>query len=294
MAVDLSQLGQPSDPVDFTVEADRTKAYAAATNDENPAYTSGELAPPVFGVVPVFDAIAARSVSLFPSEYAMFIVHGEQDMHFHQPLKPGVTMRTTVTPYSVRVGGSGTRIAMKTDSVDAATGDPLVTQYFTIFVRTMNDGESGGPDKPNHDFPEDARSKPVGDPYVVHVDDDQTFRYRDASGDQMPIHVDENFAKSVGLPGIIAHGLCTMAMTSQAVIQRACGGDAAKLKRLAVRFAANVFPGNDVETQLYDAGTVIGGGPHPNASAEGRRAYAFEATSKGDVVVKNGWAEVEG
>ena len=284
MAVDLTQLGQTSDPVDFAVEPDRTKAYAAATNDDNPAYTSGEYAPPVFAVVPVFDTMAAKSAGLFPSEYAMFIVHGEQDMHFHQPLRPGVTMRTTVTPFSVRVGGSGTRIAMKTESTDAATGDPLVTQYFTIFVRTMSDGESGGPDKPDHEFPEDARNAPLGDPYVVHVDDDQTFRYRDASGDMMPIHVDEDFAKMAGLPGIIAHGLCTMAMTSQAVIQRTCGGDPAKLKRLAVRFAKNVFPGNDVETQLYDAGTT----------ADGRKAYAFEATSKGDVVVKNGWAEVEG
>jgi hypothetical protein len=72
-----------------------------------------------------------------------------------------------------------------------------------------------------------------------------------------------------------------MAMCSQAVVQRACGGDPAKLKRLAVRFASNVFPGNDVEVQLYDAGT-----------ADGNQAYAFEATSKGDSVVKNGWAEV--
>jgi acyl dehydratase len=278
MAVDLAQLGKTSDPFDFTIEADRTKAYAAATNDPNPAYASGEYAPPVFGVVPVFDALQGASAGLIPQDYLFMIVHGEQDMHFHQPIRPGVTLRTTVTPYSVRVGGSGTRVAMETNSVDAATGEPVVTQYFTIFVRTMNDGESGGPDKPNHDFPESARTSPVGDPYVVHVDDDQTFRYRDASGDMMPIHVDEQFAKNVGLPGIIAHGLCTMAMCSQAVVQRACGGDPAKLKRLAVRFASNVFPGNDVEVQLYDAGN---------------QAYAFEATSKGDAVVKNGWAEVE-
>ncbi len=284
MAVDIAQLGKTSEPFDFTVEAERTKLYAAATNDPNEAYASGEYAPPVFGVVPVFDAMGASSAGLIPQEFLFFIVHGEQDMHFHQPLKPGVTMSTTVTPYSVRVGGSGTRVAMKTDSVDKATGEPLLTQYFTIFVRTMSDGESGGPDKPAHDFPEGPRSKPVADPFVVHVDDDQTFRYRDASGDQMPIHVDEEFAKNVGLPGIIAHGLCTMAMTSQAVVQQACGGDPSKLKRLAVRFASNVFPGNDVEVQLYDAGEA----------PDGRKAYAFEATSKGDVVVKNGWAEVEG
>jgi len=282
MAVDISQLGKTSEPFDFTIEADRTIAYAAATNDANPDYAAGVLAPPVFGVVPVFGAMGASSAGLIPQDYLFFIVHGEQDMHFHQPLQPGQTMSTTVTPYSVRVGGSGTRLVMKTESVDKASGEPLLTQYFTIFVRTMNDGESAGPEKPGHDFPDDARNRPVGDPFVIHVDDDQTFRYRDASGDQMPIHVDEEFAKNVGLPGIIAHGLCTMAMTSQAVVQQACGGDATKLRRLAVRFASNVFPGNDVEVQLYDAG-----------EPGGRHAYAFEATSKGEVVVKNGWAEVE-
>lgn len=282
MAVDLTSLGVASEPITTTIEADRTVAYAAATNDPNPRYASGELAPPVFGVVPVFEAMGAASAGMIPSEYVFFIVHGEQDMHFHQPLRPGQTLSTTVTLHSVRVGGSGTRVIMQTDSADA-DGAPVLTQYFTIFVRTMSDGESAGPDKPGHDFPEAARSAPVGDPFVVHVDDDQTFRYRDASGDQMPIHVDEEFAKNVGLPGIIAHGLCTMAMTSQAVVDRACGGDPTRLKRLAVRFAANVFPGNDVEVQVYDAGELAGG----------RHGYAFEATSKGDVVVKNGWAEVE-
>ena len=282
MAVDISTLGTTSEPATAKIEADRTVAYAAATNDDNPAYTSGEYAPPVFGVVPVFETMGAVSAGMIPSDFLMFIVHGEQDMHFHQPLRPGTSLSTTVTPYAARVGGSGTRVVMKTESSDGETGEPVLTQYFTIFVRGMSDGESGGPEKPSHDFPEEARSRPVGDPYVIHVDDDQTYRYRDASGDQMPIHVDDAFAKSVGLPGIIAHGLCTMAMCSQAVVQSVAGGDPARLKRLAVRFAANVFPGNDVEVQLYDAGTT----------ADGAKAYAFEATSKGDVVIKHGWAEV--
>jgi len=209
-------------------------------------------------------------------------VHGEQDIHYHQPLTPGTTLSTTVTPFSVRVGGSGTRIALQVESSDD-NGDPVATQYFTVFVRGMSDGESGGPDKPGHDFPDDARAKPVGDPFVVHVDDDQTFRYRDASGDQMPIHVDEEFAKSVGLPGIIAHGLCTMAMCSQAVITTVADGDPTRLRRLAVRFATNVFPGNDVVTTVFDPGTT---------SSDGNKVYAFEATSNGAVVIKNGLAEV--
>lgn len=276
MAVDLSLLGQTSDPVDFEVPAERAKRYAAATNDPNPLYQSGEYAPPVFAVVPAFDALSGQSAGLIPPDYLMFIVHGEQDMHFHQPLRPGMRLATTVTAESVRVGGSGTRVVSKAASVDA-DGQPVVTQWFTVFVRGMSDGESAGPDKPDHELPDTAREKPFGDPFVVHVDDDQTFRYRDASGDQMPIHVDDAFAKSVGLPGIIAHGLCTMAMCSQAVVQRCCDGDPSKLTRLAVRFAANVFPGNDVEVQLYELG-------------DGH--YGFEATSAGATVIKNGRAEV--
>ena len=278
MAVDVSRIGQTSDPVTFEVTRERAAQYADATNDPNPAYRSGDHVPPVFAVVPAFEALSGQSAGMIPSDYLMFIVHGEQDMHFHQPVRPGMTLSTRVTPESVRVGGSGTRLASKAESVDATTGAPVVTQWFTVFVRGMSDGESVGPDKPDHELPETAREKPFGDPYVIHVDDDQTYRYRDASGDQMPIHVDDAFAKSVGLPGIIAHGLCTMAMCSQAVVQRACDGDPSKLKRLAVRFAANVFPGNDVEVQLYELGDG---------------AYGFEATSAGATVIKHGRAEVE-
>ncbi len=276
MAVDLSKLGQTSEPVTFEVTAERAEQYADATNDPNPAYRSGGYAPPVFAVVPAFEALSGQSAGLIPSDYFMFIVHGEQDMHFHQALRPGMRLSTTVTPESVRVGGSGTRVTSRAETVDDS-GAPVVTQWFTVFVRGMSDGESAGPDKPDHELPETAREKPFGDPFVVHVDDDQTYRYRDASGDPMPIHVDDAFAKSVGLPGIIAHGLCTMAMCSQAVVQRACDGDPARLARLAVRFAANVFPGNDLEVQLYELGDD---------------AFGFEATSGGATVIKHGRAEV--
>src|SRR5204862_7909280 len=121
------------------------------------------------------------------------------------------------------------------------------------FIPGMSDGEAAGPDKPDHSFPASARANSVGE-FSTHVDDDQTFRYRDASGDQMPIHVDDDFAKQVGLPGIIAHGLCTMAMTSQAAVKPVGGGRPSRLQRLAVRFAKPVFPGNDVVTTIYDGG----------------------------------------
>jgi acyl dehydratase len=279
MALPIEKLGTTYEERIETVDPDRAKAYAEATNDPNPAYAEGRFAPPVFAVVPTWEAMGIAVGDVVPADALMMIVHGEQDMHLHRPLVPGMKLHTRATAHSVRVSGSGTRFTIRVDST-GDDGEPVVEQYVTMFIRGMADGESAGPDKPAHDFPEDARSRKVGD-HTVHVDDDQTFRYRDASGDMMPIHVDEGFAKSVGLPGIIAHGLCTMAMCSQAVVTTVADGDPSRLKRLAVRFAANVFPGNDVVTEIYEAG---GSGD--------RKVYAFEATSAGATVIKNGLAEV--
>jgi acyl dehydratase len=281
VALPLDYLGKTTHPFTAILDPDRARAYAAATNDDNPAYTAGKYAPPVFAVVPTWEVMGAAITGMFPPESVMMIVHGEQDMHFARPLIPGRALVTTAQPYSVRVGSSGTRCTIKIDSVDAEGGEPVVVQYMTMFIRGMADGESGGPDKPDHDFPERARAAVVGT-HSVHVDDDQTYRYRDASGDQMPIHVDEAAARSVGLPGIIAHGLCTMAMTSQALVGLVADGDPARLRRLAVRFSKNVLPGNDVLTTVYDAGI-----------RDGRRVFAFEAYSDGQLVIANGLGEIE-
>jgi acyl dehydratase len=280
MALPTEKLGTVYEERRSTIDADRTKQYAAATNDDNPAYESGKYAPPVFGVVPTWDAMGLAVADVVPSEALMMIVHGEQDMHFHQPLIPGQKLVTRGEAYSVRVGGSGTRYTIRVTS-DDESGKPVLEQYITMFIRGMSDGESAGPDKPDHDLADSAKANKVGE-FSVHVDDDQTFRYRDASGDQMPIHIDEGFAKSVGLPGIIAHGLCTMAMCSQAIVKTVADGDPSRVRRLAVRFASNVFPGNDVVTEIYDAG-----------ESNGRKVYGFEATSAGATVIKNGRAEID-
>ena len=279
MALPVDKLGKAYDEQTATLDPERVKAYASATNDDNPAYESGKYAPPVFGVVPTWDAMLLAAADIIPPEAMMMIVHGEQDMHFHQPLVPGQTLKTHAEAYAIRVGRSGTRFTSRVLSNDES-GQLVLEQFNTVFIRGMSDGESGGTDKPDHSFVESLRDKQVAE-FTVHVDDDQTYRYRDASGDQMPIHVDDAFAKSVGLPGIIVHGLCTMAMTSQAIVKSVAGGDPSRLKRLAVRFSKPVFPGNDVVTTIYDAG-----------SDKGRHAYAFEASSSGDTVIKDGLAEV--
>ncbi len=101
----------------------------------------------------------------------------------------------------------------------------------------------------------------------------------------MPIHTDVEFAKSVGLPGIIIHGLCTMAMNSVAVVQECCDGDPERLKRLAVRFSKPGLPGEDISTTIW---SVNGGA----SDTQGREAFCFETEMGGDLIIKDGLAEV--
>ncbi len=79
-------------------------------------------------------------------------------------------------------------------------------------------------------------------------DDDQTFRYSEASGDPMPIHLDDDIAKAMGLPGIIIHGLCTMAFNSRAIVSETCWDDPGRLSRLAVRFSRPALPKQTITT----------------------------------------------
>ena len=69
---------------------------------------------------------------------------------------------------------------------------------------------------------------------------EQIAAYAEASGDRNPIHLDDAFARSVGLPGVIAHGMLQMGLLARVA------GDSRRLRRLSCRFAGMVRPGDTV------------------------------------------------
>lgn len=81
-------------------------------------------------------------------------------------------------------------------------------------------------------------------------------RYAGASGDFNPIHWDEEAARAVGLPGVIAHGMLTMGVAARAVA--ALAGDPRAIRRLKVRFPAVIQPGQTL-TVGGEVATVEGG-----------------------------------
>jgi acyl dehydratase len=110
------------------------------------------------------------------------------------------------------------------------------------------------------------------------VDEDLPTRYAEVSGDHNPIHLDEATAKMAGLPGVILHGMCTMAIAAKAAVNGIAGGDPTRVRRVAVRFSRPVIPGQELTTKLWKTG-------------EG--TYGFETYNpRGSAVIKAGAVEV--
>jgi len=104
-------------------------------------------------------------------------------------------------------------------------------------------------------------------------------RYAGASGDFNPIHWSDRVAVRVGLPGVIAHGMLTMALASRAVTAWV-GGDPGAITDFSVRFARPiVVPDNDAGTELVVTGAVR------TVDDEGRAQIDVTAVCAGDKVL---------
>lgn len=280
LVFDDSGLNTWTDEERFDVTRDRLAEYAAATNDPIPAHRSGEVAPPVFAIVPVFEALLVPAVDVLPVELIPRVVHGEQDFHFHRPIRPGDKLVSRGKMIGYEGLENGTRAAIYLEC-RTEEGELVNEQYVTTFVRGFDAGKAVGELSPTHRFDEALRARAPVATVVQHIDDDQTFRYSPAAGDPMPIHLDEEVARDAGLPGIIAHGLCTMAFTSWAVLTELAGSDVHRLKRFAVRFSKMVLPGDDLQTRIWQS-----------TSAAGVTTYAFETARGADLVITDGLAEI--
>ncbi len=107
-----------------------------------------------------------------------------------------------------------------------------------------------------------------------------TARYAGASGDFNPIHIDEELALAVGLPGRILHGLWTMAQVARAQTEAAGGPE--HLKRLSVQFRGMGVP----EQEVIVTGTV-------RELADGRAVIDTVAEQAGKQIIRNAEAELE-
>jgi acyl dehydratase len=112
---------------------------------------------------------------------------------------------------------------------------------------------------------------------------EQIRAYAEASGDRNPIHLDEVFARSVGLPGVIAHGMLTMAFAAQLVTDWV--GDRRRLAGFHGRFSGMVLPGDE----LRCTGTVAA----KNTDARRLTVEVRVENQKGEKVFNKGVADLD-
>lgn len=284
MPLNRELAGHEYPPTVATVTREALQAYARAYNDDNPRYfdpaaPGGIVAPPMFGVVvtwlSIIEAVSDRALGVD----LLRLLHSDQDMEFFLPLQPGDEITSVAKVASIEARTGGEAMALELAARNRA-GELVQRIRFGVFIRGARRERGTGASTRAAERPTTPQGQPILS-LTQTIDRDQTFRYAEASGDRNPIHVDERVAKMAGLPGIIVHGLCTMAFTSKVMIDGLCAGDPLRLKRLRVQFSRPVLPGQTITTKVW-----------PGGERAGRRVWAYETYNPdGLAVIRGGIAE---
>ncbi len=266
----------------FEAVADRNQiaAYTAATNETDPRMLRGELAPPMYTTIPVRPAARAAFDDAMPDGLPASIprLAGEQDMVFNEPITAGMRLLCRSRFRAISPKSTGTVLQFEVETRSADDHRVINVQYMSTFLPRAAWPSTAG--EPVAALGFDRALLRAGVPVLEaeqRFDLDQTYRYSDASGDLSRWHLDDEYARAAGLPGIIIHGLCTMAFVARALIEGVGGGQVGNLARLSVRFSKIIRPGQVILTRVW----------------RGSNGYVFETLGPdGEPVLSNGWAEM--
>lgn len=243
-AVGNTHVGEPT-----RVTPELILQYAQATQDLNPLYAPGpeQIASPLFVVRPLIDELFAAIHDPDLHADVLRLVHGEQELHFLRPLKPGdeVTASSTISEVLEKSSGYVVRIAQ-----ELRCGEEVVTKGLsTMFIRSKQPKPRAASSAA---APPEASALPEA--YFSEVQattPDQSHRYAAISNDRNPIHLDTQVAQRAGLPDVILQGLCTLAIATKAVVNGPCKGDSRLLATIKTRFARPVFNADVLTTSVY-------------------------------------------
>ncbi|MFM6854583.1 MAG: MaoC/PaaZ C-terminal domain-containing protein [Sphingopyxis sp.] len=212
------------------------------------------------------------------------ILHGEQSLILHAPLPvAGDIIGETRIEALFDKGAEKGAIALVSRSIRTAAGDMLATVRATTFLRGNGGfgGTAGGAIPPYSAAPPTPHPLPANRPadsIITHqTAANQALIYR-LSGDLNPLHIDPAVAQGAGFARPILHGLATYGVVGRALLAARCGNDPARMVRMDARFSAPVYPGETIETHIWD-------------EAPGRIAFCAHAVERGQLVMTNGYAE---
>lgn len=274
-AMDRKFLGKEYNAGPYHVDSDSIRQYALATNEENSRYLtpepSTELVPPPLYPVVFLPGILSQLVADAEEMNLniLRVVHAEHKIVWRNALHPGDEVSVTAKIANMEQRGSNEILDLL---IHMKRNEDVVVE---MDYRLLSRGEK-----------REGRKEPAvqtdvpkkGEVLVKHVSvvtADQGVRYAEASGDHNPIHVSDDIARSVGLPRAILHGLCTMALASQAIVDGLLDRDPTRLKSMSVRFSRPVLLNQTLTTEVYEGGV----------GEEGQHVVHFETRDENGVPV---------
>ncbi len=249
MALNLDVVGKPIGPVTREYSWKDVVLYAlgvgAGFDDLDYCYEKDLRVIPSFSIAAVFDFFS--HVGSTSNVNLAGILHGEQELIFHNPIPTEGSLNTTgkITHYYDKGKEKGALVVAKSDTFHSS-GKKLFTSITTIFGRL--DGGFGGADAPKADFifPERNPDAIVNDS----PSEKQPLIYR-LSGDIFSLHVDPEFAKMAGFDRPIMHGLCTHGFACRALVASLIPGHPEKARRMVCRFSKPLYPGTPIRTEIW-------------------------------------------
>ena len=273
MALNLNALGQKIGPLTKDYTWKDIVLYAlgvgAGFSDLDYCYENKLKVIPSFSIAAIFDILT--QIGLKSGVNLAGILHGEQELIFHNPIPLEGTLTTegNITHFYDKGKDRGALVIGKSDTYHS-NGQKLFTSIGTIFSRL--DGGFGGENAPKNEL-----TFPARDPdYIVaeRPSENQPLIYR-LSGDIFSLHVDPAFARASGFEKPIMHGLCTHGFACRALIAKLIPGEPEKVRRMVCRFSKTLYPGMPIQTRIWKIGN-------------GWALWRTVNSESGDIVIDNG------
>ncbi|MCU0598503.1 MAG: SDR family NAD(P)-dependent oxidoreductase [Desulfobacterales bacterium] len=249
MALNLDSVGKKIGPVskDYTWKDAILYALGVGAGFSELEYTYEKdlKVIPTFSIASIFDFLS--HIGINANVNLAGILHGEQDLIFHNPIPPDGKLITEgkITHMYDKGKGKGALVIGESETCHSS-GKKLFTSILTLFARL--DGGFGGEHAPKETFEYPAR-KPDFE-IEASPSSDQPLLYR-LTGDLFALHADPEFAKLAGFEKPIMHGLCTYGFACRALMQCLIPGQPEKVRRFKCRFSRPLYPGDPIKTQIW-------------------------------------------
>jgi len=254
MKLNSDLVGTPLKNYQTEINWRQTTNYAAAVQDNNPKYFNdlGEesiVSHPVFPVSVTWPVLSRLGEFIesnnFPKDVLMTQVHYTEHLVLHRLIRPEdkLSISGNLKAFLPHRAGTHAIICLEAEDQD---GKPVFTEYIGAMLRGVDCGKGDKkgqiPLVPKNDA--GAKILWASD---IHIDSERPYIYDGCSNIEFPIHTSPNFAKMVGLPGIILQGTATLAYAVRELVNNEADKDPARIFEIACRFTGMVLPGTGIK-----------------------------------------------